>query len=173
MRYAVCYVALAAWTGFAVLPSNADEVAFRRHAINTESEFGSCAAIDVNRDGRLDIVSGGFWYAAPDWSKQTAREVELIRGRYDDYSNLPLDVDGDGLTDLVSVNYRSRSLYWVAQPRAPSGVWQKHVIDTPGPSETGRLADVNSDGRLDVLPNDTDIEAGYDMLPADSNRRKS
>ena len=119
MRYAVCLAAFAVLTGFTNLPGNAGEVAFRRHAISTESEFGSCAAIDVNRDGRLDIVSGGFWYAAPDWTRHTAREVELIRGRYDDYSNLPLDVNGDGLTDLVSVNYRSRSLYWVAQPREP------------------------------------------------------
>ena len=121
MRDAVCLITFAVLTACTSPPGNAGEVAFRRHAINTESEFGSCAAIDVNRDGRLDIVSGGFWYEAPDWTRHTAREVELIRGRYDDYSNLPLDVDGDGLTDLVSVNYRSRSLYWVAQPREPSG----------------------------------------------------
>lgn len=168
MRYAVCYVAFSVLTAFTNLPANASDVAFRRRSINPESEFGACAAIDVNRDGRLDIVSGGFWYEAPDWTRHTAREVELIRGRYDDYSNLPLDVDGDGLTDLVSVNYRSRSLYWVAQPREPSGVWQKHVIDTPGASETGLLADVNSDGRLDVLPNGTDFAAWYELTPADS-----
>jgi dienelactone hydrolase len=133
--------------------------------VNRESEFGACAAIDVNRDGRLDIVSGGFWYEAPDWTKRPTREVEQIRGRFDDYSNLPLDVDGDGLTDLISVNYRSRSLYWVGQPRDPLGVWQKHVIDTPGASETGLLVDVNSDGRPDVLPNGMDFAAWYELLP--------
>ena len=167
MRSAVCLIVFPVLI-FASRLVGADEIAFRRHAIQPESEFGSCAAIDVNRDGRLDIVSGGFWYAAPDWTRHTAREVEQIRGRYDDYSNLPLDVNGDGLLDLVSVNYRSRSLYWVAQPRESAGNWQKHVIDTPGASETGRLADVNSDGRLDVLPSGTDFAAWYELLPTDT-----
>ena len=125
----------------------AGDVVFRRQAVNRDSEFGACAAIDVNRDGRLDIVSGGFWYEASDWLRRPTRQVEQIRGRFDDYSNLPLDVDGDGLLDLVSVNYRSRSLYWVRQPCDPLGEWERQVIDTPGPSETGLLVDVNGDGR--------------------------
>ena len=52
---------------------------FKVHTINAESEFSACAAIDVNRDGKLDIVSGGFWYEAPDWTKHFLREVEVIR----------------------------------------------------------------------------------------------
>ena len=151
----------------------AGDVVFRRQAVNRASEFVACAAIDVNRDGRLDIVSGGFWYEAPDWSQRPLRDVERIRGRFDDYSNLPLDVDGDGLLDLVSVNYRSRSLYWVRQPRDSGGVWERQVIDTPGASETGLLADVNSDGRLDVLPNGTDFAAWYELLPAASSNGAS
>jgi hypothetical protein len=58
------------------------------------------AAIDVNRDGKLDIVCGGFWYEAPAWKKHVLREVPVIRGRYDDYSNLPMDVNGDGCSGL-------------------------------------------------------------------------
>lgn len=45
-------------------PSSTREVQFRRHVINADSTFSACAAIDVNRDGKLDIVSGGFWYEA-------------------------------------------------------------------------------------------------------------
>jgi len=138
-------------------------VAFRRHVINGDSEFSACAAIDVNADGRLDIVSGGFWYEAPDWTRHVLREVEMIRGRYDDYSNLPLDVNGDGRLDLVSVNYRSESLYWV-ENTGPAAPWLKHVIDTPGPSETGRLFDIDGDGRLDVLPNGTKFAAWYEVV---------
>ena len=139
----------------------ADEVPFRRHTINSQSEFSAAAAIDVNQDGRLDIVSGGFWYEAPTWKRRYLRDVQQIRGRFDDYSNLPLDVNRDGLIDLVSVNYRSRSLYWVENSGKSLMPWNRHVIDTPGASETGRLADVDGDGLPDILPNGTKFAAWY------------
>lgn len=147
----------------------AGERTFVVHAINKESSYSACAALDVNKDGKLDIVSGGFWYEAPKWKRHFLREVEQIRGRYDDYSNLPLDVNGDGWLDLVSVNYRSQSLYWVEHPGEkikadPPAAWKKHVIDTPGPMETGRLVDVDGDGKLDVLPNGTTFAAWWELL---------
>ena len=137
------------------------EPRFRQHLINPESEFSACAAIDVNRDGKLDIFCGGFWYQAPDWQRHPTRSVPQIRGRYDDYSNLPLDVNGDGWQDIVSINYRSRSLFWVEHPGESLGMWKTHLIDSPGPSETGRLADIDDDGYLDLLPNGKDFAAWY------------
>ncbi|MCL4201054.1 MAG: alpha/beta fold hydrolase [Pirellulaceae bacterium] len=153
---------IVAWIAVAAAVPAAD-IAFRRQAINPESEFSACAALDVNGDGRLDIVSGEFWYEAPHWTRHRLREVQLIGNRYDDYSNLPLDVTGDGRTDLVSVNYRSQSLYWV-ENRGLETPWPSHVIDTPGPSETGRLYDIDGDGQLDVLPNGMKFAAWYEVV---------
>ena len=146
-----------------------EERRFEPHVINPTAEYPACAVFDVNRDGQADIVSGGFWYEGPAWKKHFLREVEVIRGRFDDYSNLPLDVSGDGWTDLVSVNYRSQSLYWVEHPGEklladPQTPWAKHLIDTPGPMETGRLADINGDGRLDILPNGVEFAAWYELV---------
>ena len=137
--------------------------------INPAAEFPACGVIDVNKDGKLDIVSGGFWYEAPAWKKHFLREVEVIRGRFDDYSNLELDVNADGWTDIISVNYRSKSLFWLEHPGEkiktdPETPWTKHVIDTPGPMETGRLHDIDGDGKLDILPNGTDFAAWYEVV---------
>ena len=155
LPFAVIFVALST-------AAAAEDIAFRRHILNPDSEFSACAVIDVNGDGQPDIFSGGFWYEGPTWKRHKTRDVQLIGNRYDDYSNLPLDVDGDGWTDVISVNYRSRSLYWVRHPGPSLGEWTRHVIDTPGPSETGRLVDVNSDGQLDVLPDGTKFAAWYE-----------
>ena len=154
-------------TTYGVWPVQADEPSFRRHTLNADSTFSACAAMDVNRDGKLDVVCGGWWYEAPDWKRHFLREVEVIRGRYDDYSNLPLDVNRDGWPDLVSVNYRSQSLYWVEHPGKALGEWRRHVIDTPGAMETGRLVDVDGDGRLDVLPNGVKFAAWWELAASD------
>ncbi|MCA9132493.1 MAG: VCBS repeat-containing protein [Planctomycetales bacterium] len=141
-------------------------VPFQKHLLNSDSEFSAATAIDVNDDGQLDIVCGAWWYAAPTWTKHRLREVEQIRGRFDDYANLPLDVDGDGHQDIVSVNYRSKSLYWCRHPGKTEGevLWDKTVIDVPGTSETGRLVDIDGDGQLDVLPSGTSFAAWYEIV---------
>ena len=85
------------------------DIAFRRHVLDAKAQFTAAAAIDVNRDGKLDIVCGDSWYEAPTWKKHFVREVEVIRGRPDGFAHLPLDevpvtlddYDGTGPTVIV------------------------------------------------------------------------
>ncbi|MCH7726997.1 MAG: alpha/beta fold hydrolase, partial [Planctomycetes bacterium] len=119
---------------------------------------------DVNRDGKLDIVCGGWWYEAPTWKKHFVRDVKMIRGRYDGYSHLPYDVDQDGWPDLINVNYRSQAIYWVQHPGKELGEWKKIVVDTPGPMETGRLVDIDGDGKVDLLPNGVRFAAWWEIV---------
>ncbi len=169
MKKLACGLTCVVWLSVGATSVNAQaHRGFKTHLLNAESEFSAATAIDMNQDGRVDVVSGAYWYEAPNWTKHHFREVEQIRGRYDDYSNLPLDVDGDGDMDIVSVNYRSQSLYWCrnpGKPTAPSAptLWEKIIIDEPGTSETGRLADINGDGRPDVLPSGTSFAAWYEV----------
>src|SRR5580765_7441085 len=141
----------------ALLPQLAlgDDVAFRRHVINPESEFMAAAVFDVNKDGKLDIVCGGFWYEAPTWKKHFLRNVEVMNGRPDGYAHQVLDVNGDGYPDIVTINWRSRSVRWIENPGADLAKeqeWKSHVIATPGNMETGRLVDILGDGTPCILP---------------------
>ncbi len=141
----------------------ADPPAFHLTALNSQASYPACAVFDVDRDGLLDVFSGGYWYQAPDWKRHRVRDVEMIRGRYDDYSNLPWDVDGDGWTDVISCNYRSQSIYWVRNPGQIGQPWEKHIAAQPGPMETGRLVDVDGDRILDLLPNGTTFAAWWKL----------
>ncbi len=148
-----------------LVPSLAGDLEFRLHTINAKSIFSACAIMDVNRDGRPDVVSGDTWYEAPNWQPHFVGRVEVIRGRPDGYSHLPLDVNEDGWEDLVHVNFRSRSLYWLEHPGPKLGPWTKHLIAKPGPMETGRLYDIDRDGRPDILPNAWYFGAWWECLP--------
>lgn len=159
------FLLIVLWTASTAIAGNPNWVL---HAIDAKAEYPACAVIDVNKDGKLDLVNGGFWFEAPNWKKHFLRDVEVIRGRFDDYSNLPLDVNGDGWTDIISVNYRSKSLFWLEHPgevikTKPETPWEKRMIDTPGAMETGRLADLDGDGDPDIVPNGIGFACWYEF----------
>ena len=54
----------------------------------------TAAVADINKDGRLDIVSGENWYEAPSWTKHKFRELNFTSNYYDNFSDLPVDVEG-------------------------------------------------------------------------------
>jgi dienelactone hydrolase len=142
------------------------DVAFRRHVINADSEFVAAAVFDVNKDGKLDIVCGGYWYEAPTWKKHFLRTVEVRGGRPDGYAHQVLDVNGDGWPDLITVNWRTSSIKWIEHPGANLArgqEWKAHTIAVPGPSETGRLVDLLGDGTPALLPCGANFAAWWEL----------
>jgi hypothetical protein len=91
--------------------SRPDEIAFEKHTIDLGSAETAVFA-DINRDGKLDLVSGEYWYEAPHWTKHRFREIEYTNYYIDDLSTQPLDVDGDGYVDLVTSGWFSKKLAW-------------------------------------------------------------
>jgi len=129
------------------------ETAFKMHVINAESPYEGVGVFDVNRDGRLDILCGKYWYEAPNWNRHFVREIEALHGYHQTFSDLPLDVDGDGWTDTICVSWFNKRISWIRNPGKPDATWEEIAVDEPGNIETAVLADVNADGRMDVLPN--------------------
>ena len=149
------------------LPADEAKLAkdFKLHTINNESAFEAAGIADINRDGRDDIFSGGFWYEAPSWKKHFVREVKFEGGYYYDFADIPIDVDGDGWTDIVTAAWHNKKVFWVRNPADTEKPFEVFDIDTPGNMETALAVDINSDGKKDILPNIMTAAAWYEYQP--------
>ena len=151
MRYAVvlvmCLAGSLAWTF-----GRPDEIPFEKRALDLGANEAAAIA-DINGDGKPDIVSGENWYEAPKWIKHKFRTLGFTNNYIDGFSDLPLDVNGDGQMDIVTACWFSRRLFWSQNPGRGKGEWKDHEIDSGNPIEFAFLVDLDNDGKArEVLP---------------------
>ena len=123
---------------------------FVMHRVGTH-RGESCGVSDFNNDGKLDIVAGPYLYLGPDWKRQKIREVagdvdEEGKGYRWNFMDVPLDVDGDGLPDVVTCSWHGQKSEWYRNPGPGGGLWRATLIDSGFPFEHGDLWDVDGDG---------------------------
>lgn len=125
---------------------------FIKTKIASES-YESVGVFDVNKDKIPDIVSGAFWYEGPDYINRHFMGSSQRYGEYwDDFSTIPLDVNGDGRLDFITGGWFGKHLVWKENP-GKDEEWQEHQIAETGNIETTRAWDIDGDGNLEIVPN--------------------
>src|SRR5688572_14217560 len=93
---------------------------------------------DFNKDGKMDVVSGPFWYEGPDFQKK--HEIYKPTGNQEggaykadnDYSDnffaYTHDFNADGWTDYLVLGFPGKESFWFQNPAGKEGHWKKHVI---------------------------------------------
>jgi hypothetical protein len=128
------------------------ELAFTKTTLDLGA--GETAAfVDVNGDGKMDVVCGENWYQAPDWKKQQFRELNFENNYLDAFADLPVDVDGDGKMDIVTVSWFGKKMSWYKNPGKGGTMWTETIIDQSGNIEFALLVDMDNDGKArEILP---------------------
>src|SRR5207248_6364013 len=67
------------------------------------------AVADVNKDGKMDVLSGEAWYEAPDWKMHPIRKLGDYGNGDGPYSHSFVcaaeDFNGDGFMDLLVIDF--------------------------------------------------------------------
>ena len=132
------------------LPSRPPDIPFRIHAIDLGASE-TAAVADVNRDGRLDIISGEHWYQGPVWTRTRFRELGFSNQYIDNFSDLAIDVDADGYPDVVSVSWFAKKVAWWRNPAKATGGWKEAPLHTGFNVEFAILADIDNDGKANEV----------------------
>lgn len=140
-------------------PGNIPQATFFIHQLSSDHAEG-ITTIDMNGDGKPDIVSGENWYEAPSWTKHHFRDLPYTNFYIDNFSDLPLDVNGDGNVDIVGCSWFAKRVLWFENPGKRGGAWKEHPIETGYNVEFAFLVDIGTKGRkVDVLPQFGNLDA--------------
>lgn len=133
----------------------ADNALFKKHTLSNSFFSEGVTVGDVNKDGKMDILSGTFWFEAPDWKQHEiapAKTFDPSREYSESFLNHAMDVNQDGWIDQVVVGYPGTPAFWYENPKKKAGYWKKHDILGVGVgNESPGFVDVNGDGRIDIL----------------------
>ena len=130
---------------------------------------------DFNKDGKMDIVSGPYWYEGPDFKtrheiypatksfkvKQTDGTEKTIPGYEgglgvnntysDNFITYTYDINGDGWPDVIVLGYPGKESWWFENPQGKDGHWKRHVAVEVTDNESPMFVDLTGDGKPEIL----------------------
>ena len=143
-------------------PENARDLSsWKYHKLQDAGWIMSLIAIDMNKDGRDDILAsdrkgprrGIYWLERPEASEAEESQKwkrHNVGGHDHEIKFISYgDLDQDGTSDIIAID--KKSIIWF---RAHKNSWKKHSIPLPdgvGGGKSAAVLDVNLDGNNDIV----------------------
>jgi hypothetical protein len=135
------------------LPALADtKITWKKTVLDTKFRSEGVAIADVNKDGKIDVLNGEYWYEAPDWKPHEMQPFQDhgtgLSGYSRSFECWSDDLNGDGYPDLIVVDHPGRPCYWAENPKGDASKhWAKHEIWHSACNETPLYQDLFGTGK--------------------------
>jgi hypothetical protein len=158
-----------------VAEEDSPSIRFRKQVLTEEYYADGITTGDINRDGKLDIVSGPSWYEGPAFTKAhtfcyPARPSPPERSPSNAMFSFVHDFSGDGWPDiLVLGRVHVHQAFWYENPADGEGLWQQHLVFERVRGESPTLVDLTGEGKPQLL---THWEGRWGWLEPAANPRR-
>jgi hypothetical protein len=155
--------------------AHAANVTFSRIKIDEAFRSEGVAAADLNHDGKVDVVAGDVWYAAPKWTMRAFRPVGKFvagKGYSNSFVNMTYDVNADGWDDIIVIGFPGDPFHWYENPQNKLGQnkpgdWTKREIWHSACNESPLFTDLDGDGKPEIiLGSQPESKMGFLPIPS-------
>jgi hypothetical protein len=147
---AIAVVVLASATLVAADPAG-KTITWKKTVLDTKFRSEGVAIADVNKDGKIDVLNGEYWYEAPEWKPHEMQPYmdhkDGLRNYSRSFACWSDDFNADGWADLIVIDFPGAPCYWMENPKGKDGHWQKHTIWHSACNETPIYVDLFGKGQ--------------------------
>ncbi len=158
MRLGTLAVLFAIFSGSAALAKDPTTITWKKTVLDKKFRSEGCAIADVNKDGKMDVLVGEFWYEAPDWKRHEMQKPgeygDGLKGYSKVFACWAEDLNADGFPDLIVIGFPGEPAYWLENPKGLGTTqdgkpthWAKHEIWHSACNETPLYQDLLGDGK--------------------------